>query len=130
MLFEVFLFRNISRLDLHLACEHSVCSFSLPCLPLTPFSLSPTQHLYILSELQLKSSLSHSDLCPNTVWVTTEVICPHSWGRGAALKIIYVVGDETGEGGTSQNLQDLIRCATNVTKIVFQLSYSQEVAVL
>ena len=67
---------------------------------------------------------------PTLFGLLPEVICHHSRGRGAALKIIYVVGDETGEGGRSQNLQDLIRCATNVTKIVFQLSHSQEVAVL
>lgn len=72
MLFVVFLFRNISKLDLHLACEHSVCSFSLPACPSPPFLSLPPQHLYTLSELQLKSSLSHSDLWPDTVWVTTR----------------------------------------------------------
>lgn len=71
MPFEVFLFRNVSRLDLPLECGHSVCSFCLPPCP-SPPPLSPTQHLDILPELQLKRSLSHSNLWPDTVRLTTR----------------------------------------------------------
>ena len=71
MSFEVFLFRNISRLDLPLGCEHSVCPFSLPPCP-SPPPHSPAQPRYILPELQLKRSPSHSDLWPDAVQLTTR----------------------------------------------------------
>lgn len=76
MPFEVFLFRNISRLDLPLGCEHSVCPFSLPPCP-SPPPLSPAQPLLPLTAT---SGLTLFSLLP-------EVICPHPWGRGAALKM-------------------------------------------